>query len=234
MGACIVLWNYRSYGRSEGTPSIPRLCKDGELIVNYIRNARQVKTIIVHGESLGGSIASHIAYKCDCDLLVADRTFSSLFETIRSYIGFIPACLIKLIGPSDIDSVKNYLEFNKKKILTCDPKDEVINDKASLKCGIARMRKNENKVSTEEMNEFLKAIENLNGYRLKYSVIETTKKKGYKVSGKKIVYKTLNTEEIEFGIENLIVQFLQIADKMDAVGVNIVEIMQKDKKSIED
>ena len=38
----------------------------------------------VHGESLGGTVACHLARKLDVDFLFADRTFSSLDSVVRS------------------------------------------------------------------------------------------------------------------------------------------------------
>ena len=52
--------------------------KDGEAVVGFLRETLGVEKIGVHGESLGGCIATYLAWKCDLDFLFADRTFSSL------------------------------------------------------------------------------------------------------------------------------------------------------------
>lgn len=59
------LWNYRGYGRSKGRPSLEVLKKDGEAIVDYLKKVKGVSKLGVHGESIGGLIASHIAHHCD-------------------------------------------------------------------------------------------------------------------------------------------------------------------------
>ncbi len=41
-----------------------------------------IKKIGVHGESIGGLIAAHVAKKKNLDLLVADRTFSSMDNVV--------------------------------------------------------------------------------------------------------------------------------------------------------
>lgn len=43
--------------------------------------------IIVHGISLGGAVAAHIARKNLCDFLVCDRTFGDLSEVPRRLLG---------------------------------------------------------------------------------------------------------------------------------------------------
>ena len=52
--------------------------RDGEILVDYMRDIMNIKKIGVHGASIGGMVANHIARKKGIDLLVADRTFSSL------------------------------------------------------------------------------------------------------------------------------------------------------------
>lgn len=234
IGVSVVLWNYRSYGRSEGSPTIPKLCRDGEILISYIRSNPSVSKIIVHGESLGGCIASHIAIKGNCDLLIADRTFSSLFEIVSSYVGVFLAYAVKVLGPIDIDSVKNYLEFTNKKILTCDPRDGIIYDKASLKAGIARL--DQEKLSDKAIKDFVKALKFLSGQKKSHVLTEplVKKRKGYKATEGRHVYKTLNTEDLEFGIENLLTSFLGIAETVDAGGMNLVSLLEKDESSIKD
>ena len=238
LGVSIVLWNYRGYGRSQGSPTIPKLCRDGEVLINYLRTCAGVTQIVVHGESLGGSIAAHVATKCKCEMLVADRTFASLFETVRSYVGLLLAYAVKLLGPQDVDSVHNYLEFPRTKVITCDPSDGIIDDRASLKSGIARLVSAGNLSVTPEMvGDFARSLKYFSGMKGKYIQVESpgkNKRKGYKLAGNKQVYKTLNTEDCEFGIENLVAKVLEIGDEVDAGGMSLGNLMQKDEKGIWD
>lgn len=44
----------------------------------------------IHGESLGGSVASYIASKCHVDFVFSDRTFSSLTDVAKWGFGDRP------------------------------------------------------------------------------------------------------------------------------------------------
>lgn len=74
----LFMWNYRGYGESEGYPSTNKLQRDAEFLVDFMRDQLKVKVLGVHGESLGGMIAVHVAKVKKIEFLFADRTFSSL------------------------------------------------------------------------------------------------------------------------------------------------------------
>lgn len=78
LGIHFFMWNYRGYAFSDGNPTPHNICKDGEFIYDYLKNVLKYEKIGVHGESLGGMVAVHIASARQVDFLCADRTFSSL------------------------------------------------------------------------------------------------------------------------------------------------------------
>lgn len=137
LGLNVVLWNYRGYGRSKGSPDIKRLQIDGEIIVHYLRSELKLNKIGVHGESLGGCIACYLAKKCNLEFLFADRTFASLAAT--GYFNFGAVCYwgLRVFLKSDCDAVADFLGARCYKIIAADPHDEMINDLASLKSGVA-------------------------------------------------------------------------------------------------
>lgn len=63
-GINVFLWNYRGYGCSEGKPTPYNIAKDGVTVVNYVRNIKGAAKIGVHGESIGGLPACHMASNC--------------------------------------------------------------------------------------------------------------------------------------------------------------------------
>jgi fermentation-respiration switch protein FrsA (DUF1100 family) len=58
-----MIWNYSGYGGSKGTPSPKGIIKDAQLIITYLRNTQSFQNIGVHGESLGGMVASFLGYQ---------------------------------------------------------------------------------------------------------------------------------------------------------------------------
>lgn len=87
-GLNLVLADYRGYGRSSGQVCPTGMYRDGELAYHYLTSQVPADKIIVWGESLGGTVACHVAskYRCKCLMLMA--TFSSLEDVItRSGFG---------------------------------------------------------------------------------------------------------------------------------------------------
>jgi hypothetical protein len=136
-GVNLVLWNYRGYGRSTGSPYLPLLVDDGVEIVNYIKENFQYSKIGIHGESLGGCIAAHIAKVTNPDFLLCDRTYSSLFSAILVKYGKLAYYLFRLTGHKDMDTTEVYLSFESPKLIVNDPNDQMIKNLSSLKSGVA-------------------------------------------------------------------------------------------------
>lgn len=137
-GINVMYWNYRGFGRSQGKPSIRQTCKDGEEIIKFLREKKSVKILGIHGESLGGSIASYLADQCGANFLFADRTFSSLKNAAYYNFGKCAYLGLRLAGRDDIDVSSHFLQTKCYKVLSCDPKDNMINDLASLKAAVAK------------------------------------------------------------------------------------------------
>ena len=112
--------------------------KDGEILVDYLRTNYNVKKIGVHGESLGGMVASHIANVKNLDFLCADRTFSSLTDVAFAGFGRFLYSIYLVVTRWSNDSSENYIDSGCYKILTFDPKDEVIPIPGSLRYGVTK------------------------------------------------------------------------------------------------
>ena len=136
-GVNVMLWNYRGYGRTKGRPTPSRLKKDGVAVAEYLKSNRKVGVLGVHGESLGGMIATHIARTCGVDFLFADRTFTSLDSVSHYNFGQLAQFFYKLLTCWDTDSATDYLYADCYKVISADPNDTMINDLASLKSGAA-------------------------------------------------------------------------------------------------
>jgi len=134
-----VTFNYRGVGLSEGTPSIQKIRRDAELVALHVRqrvggNAK----IGTHGMSMGGSIATHLARKGLVDFLFADRTFSQLDEVPRYSMGTWAKYGMKFFtGWWDTDITRDYIFTSCYKVIAADPNDEIVDERASLKSGVA-------------------------------------------------------------------------------------------------
>ena len=93
----------------------------------------------IHGESLGGCVASYIAKRNKVDFVFSDRTFASVLDVAQYRFGgsFIKFLLKFLTGWSE-ECEANFHEINGHyKVLGCDPQDGMIIEMSSLKTGLA-------------------------------------------------------------------------------------------------
>jgi pimeloyl-ACP methyl ester carboxylesterase len=78
--ANVFVYDYRGFGKSEGTPNEPGLIDESEAALKWLteRTGLSPNQIIIVGHSIGGGPAVHLAGKFGCKTLVLQRTFSSL------------------------------------------------------------------------------------------------------------------------------------------------------------
>lgn len=72
----MLLWNYRGYYNSTGNPKKEAIMRDCQKVYSFLRSRIGAKGLVgVHGESLGGYFASHLAKSRQLDFLFIDRSF---------------------------------------------------------------------------------------------------------------------------------------------------------------
>lgn len=91
----------------------------------------------IHGESLGGMIACHLAKSKAVDYLFADRTFCSLSEVAKIMFNSSARFFFNLMVDWNYDSSEAFTDVTCYKILACDPNDEIIQFASSLMVGVA-------------------------------------------------------------------------------------------------
>ncbi len=79
-GLAFFLFDYRGYGKSEGTPSEYGLYLDGEAAYDYLTQERGVEPhrIVCFGRSLGAAVALHVALRRKTAGLVMEGAFDSV------------------------------------------------------------------------------------------------------------------------------------------------------------
>lgn len=87
-GASVLALDYRGYGQSPGSPSEPGLYADGEAAYREaLRRAKDPGRLVIHGRSLGGAVACHIASQHPCAGLVLESTFTSIPDVFSHHLG---------------------------------------------------------------------------------------------------------------------------------------------------
>lgn len=147
-----MVWNYRGYGRTQGTnsynerlnyPSPDHIKSDAEAVLAYLRETIGVKGKVgVYGRSLGGIAATHLTKYVD--MIICDRTFGNLHSVAETkFYGRIATTLFNLTAgwrtTNDVDLTtrerenKFGLQYqNCYKVVTCDKNDEIIDVNSSL------------------------------------------------------------------------------------------------------
>lgn len=104
-GAAVFLYDYRGYGKSEGSPTEDGVYLDGQAVVRYLRDEQSIpeQNMIFFGRSLGGAVAARQAAEFDGSGLVLDSAFISGKKIASDIYPFIPGFLIGVNFPVDED-----------------------------------------------------------------------------------------------------------------------------------
>jgi len=89
----VLIFDYRGYGQSEGSPTEEGTYKDAEAAWRYLTETKGVapERIVIHGRSLGGAVAAHLARDHTPGALLLESTFTSAPDLAARLLWFLPA-----------------------------------------------------------------------------------------------------------------------------------------------
>ena len=228
----VFFWNYRGFEYSEGNANLKNVRNDVENVYDYIINLGIYKKIAVHGLSIGGIAACHLAKNKFIDLLIADRTFGSINFIINSYsTRKILNFLAKILFIPMVDNCFNFINTNCNKVVMNDPKDETVSDKISLKTQISK----ECIYKIFNLTNFDLNVRNIKSYNIldyalepddniqifecfKYTIdfikLHNNKKKNYKFENDNNLKENLNENEDNISMKKLIDIFIKKIKKL--------------------
>jgi fermentation-respiration switch protein FrsA (DUF1100 family) len=92
LNVSVFAFDYRGYGKSEGSPWEEGVLADGEAAAAWLANRSQqpIEDLIIMGRSLGGGVAVHLAAVLDPQALILDRTFSSTVDVVAERFWWLP------------------------------------------------------------------------------------------------------------------------------------------------
>ena len=95
-GVSVLVFDYRGYGRSEGTPSEAGLLHDARAARTWLglRAGVAEREIVLMGRSLGGGVAVDLAASDGARGLILQSTFTSLPKVAASHLLVAPASLL--------------------------------------------------------------------------------------------------------------------------------------------
>jgi len=96
MGFAMLLFDYRGFGRSSGTPTEQGTYFDAQAAWDYLTNKKgfSPRSIVIVGESLGGPIAAHLAKNVAPAALILVSTFTSVPDLARTFYWYLPVRLL--------------------------------------------------------------------------------------------------------------------------------------------
>ncbi|MGM0597987.1 MAG: alpha/beta hydrolase [Myxococcota bacterium] len=92
LGINIFIYDYRGYGRNEGSPGEAGLYLDIEAAFSYLQETKNFKPkqIILMGRSLGGGVTGHLAARERVKGVILESTFTSVPNLAADLYWFLP------------------------------------------------------------------------------------------------------------------------------------------------
>jgi uncharacterized protein len=92
LGTSVLIFDYPGYGKSEGKPNEPACYDAGEGALAWLRQEKGIGSehVILYGESLGGGVATEMAFRHPCRALVLVKSFTSLPAAAKCHYRWLP------------------------------------------------------------------------------------------------------------------------------------------------
>jgi len=103
----VLIFDYRGYGKSKGSPTENGTYLDAESAWDYLVNVRHVKPekVILFGRSLGSAIAAETAIRRKAGAIIIESGFTSIPDLGAKFFPHLPVRLISRYHYSTIDKV---------------------------------------------------------------------------------------------------------------------------------
>ena len=110
VGASVLIFDYRGYGRSEGKPNEEGILSDARAARTWLAKREKIaeKDIVVMGESIGGAVAVDLAAKDGAKGLVLISTFTSVPDVAAYHYPIFPVRLLMRTRLDSIGQIANY------------------------------------------------------------------------------------------------------------------------------
>ncbi|QDU92929.1 alpha/beta hydrolase [Lignipirellula cremea] len=121
----VLVFDYRGYGRSEGSPNGPGVIADGRAAHQWLAEKAGVAPaeIIVMGRSLGGAIACDLAALHQSKGLIVERSFTSMPDTAAWHYPWLP---VRWVMRTQLDSRSRIEEYRGPLLQTHGDADQVV------------------------------------------------------------------------------------------------------------
>lgn len=125
VGATILVFDYRGYGRSEGKPSERGVLSDARAARAWLAQRAGIpeQDIVLMGESLGGAVAVDLAAHDGARALVLEDTFTSLPDMAAVHYPWLPA---RWLMRSRLDSLAKISQYHGPLLMAHGDADSIV------------------------------------------------------------------------------------------------------------
>ncbi len=123
--ASVMLFDYRGYGRSQGSPSERGVLEDARAARDWLAQRAGIGTdeVVLMGRSLGGAVAVDLAVDGGARALVLESTFTSLPDVAAVHYPWVP---VRLLLRTRLDSLAKIARYDGPLLMSHGEADEIV------------------------------------------------------------------------------------------------------------
>lgn len=125
LGLNVFMFDYRGYGKSQGTPTEAGTYRDATAAWNYLTEDRNIAAnqIVIMGRSLGGSVAAWLAARKNPVVAVIESTFTSAADLGGDLYPWLP---VRWMLKYDYNTLKHIQKIDKPLFMAHSRDDRVV------------------------------------------------------------------------------------------------------------
>ena len=125
IGVNVFIFDYRGYGKSQGSPDEKGLYLDARAAWHYLLEQKKMKPedIILFGRSLGGVVATKLATEVDSAALILESSFTSARDTANMLMPIMSRLIILRYEFNNADRIK---QIKQPLLVLHSPQDDII------------------------------------------------------------------------------------------------------------
>ncbi len=125
LGSAVLLFDYRGYGLSEGSPGEPGIYRDADAFYDWLVETKGYapQQIVVFGRSLGGTVAVDLAAHRPCRGLIVESSLTSAEDMAQKMFPFFP---VRWLLKYKLNSLEKISAVSSPVLVTHSPEDDLI------------------------------------------------------------------------------------------------------------
>ncbi|MGD8617761.1 MAG: alpha/beta hydrolase [Gammaproteobacteria bacterium] len=125
LGLQVLIFDYRGYGKSEGSPSEKGTYRDVDAAWHYLRDLRGLAEagIIIFGRSLGAAVAADLASRTRPAAVILESAFTSVPDMAAEFYPWLP---VRLLSRYRYDNLGKVARIARPLLLVHSRQDEII------------------------------------------------------------------------------------------------------------